>query len=222
MKTVRRVSTRAYTVVLKQSLYEVRRSVTQLKIDCSRLDRLSNPVMAAFVAIQDPNQFRQLRESQLRTIVGRCLENSLNDVKLSKEEKEEEFISLCNLLNVCNTLKNKNESIRLLTFLLETKCFESEHFLRSELLSAIAAFVAHAKWKSFLKFHSSIATKLKAGDEKRWLTFQNLLTHHLLKQNNPSWDSIAVQFFEKVCSKIKFPSADYHFSSESSKCLSSI
>jgi len=79
--------------------------------------------MAAFVAIQDPNQFRQLRESQLRTIVDRCLENSLVDVKLSKEEKEEKFISLCNPLNVCNTLKNKNESIRVSTFLLGTQMF---------------------------------------------------------------------------------------------------
>ena len=208
LKTVRNHLKRAYTIVLKQSLYEVRRSVTQLKIDCSRLDKPSNPVIAAFVAVNESNEFRQSRESDLRTIVAHRLENSLDDVKLSKDEVEEEFISLCDLLSVCNTLKNKTESIRVSNFLLESKCFDSQLFLRSELLSAMAAFAPHGQWKSFRKFYLSIATKLKAGDTNRWLTFQNFLTYHLLKLNDPSSNSAALGIFHGVFSKINSPASE--------------
>ena len=67
----------------------------------------------------------------------------MNKVKKAKEEMEEEFIGFCDLLNVCNNLRQKLMALRILNRFLATKCFDSKFFIRPELLTAMAAFLSY-------------------------------------------------------------------------------
>ena len=194
-----------------------RRSVAQLRIDCSRLETPLHLLIGASTSVVDLCQLRQLRESQLNKFVDCCLKISLDDLKLSKQEVEEEFISFCELLNVCNKLLN-NEKITVLLFnrFLASKCFGSDYLIRPELLAEIASSTNRF---GFYPLFSSLPLYMER--EKEWrATFQILLSYHLLKLRTMR-NYTAAGIFNQTCSVIIFPSGA---TSESvvTQCISTI
>ena len=196
-KTIRSQLRRRLNILLKRSLYEVRRSTSQLKIDCSRLRAPLNLVIGASTSVVDLHQLRQLRASQLCDVVRPI--NSRIGLKFSKEEMEEEFIGFCDLLNVCNNLRQKLMALRILNRFLATKCFDSKFFIRPELLTAMAAFLTHAGEKCFGEIIDSIRTRYIGSEEGGELSFEIHLAYNLLKLNKSSCNYAAENIFKKIC-----------------------
>jgi hypothetical protein len=205
LKTVRSQLQRTLNTLLKRSLYQVRRSVSQLKIDCSRLVTPLHLVIGASTSVVNLNQLHKLRESQLNKIIDWYIHNSLDGIELSKEELEENFISFCDLLNVCNNLNQQKKAWYMFNHFLATKSFGSDFLIRPELLSVMAAFQTYMDENYFRKFFNSIRARYIEREEEGWVTFKILLTYHLLQQNNSTCNATATQIFKAFCYSIKFP-----------------
>ena len=224
LKNVRGKLKRTFEILLKRRRYEFRQSVSYLKSVVSRLDRPYHPFVAEKLSFEDVEELRQLRTSQLRDVVDLRLKIPLHWNQLSSEEAEEEFVCMCNLIELCNKLESKDEVLRLIGYYTGADASPvKKYWFRPELLSVLAGFVIIAGWKEFANCYLSI----KRCFIKKLDTLQFLigLTNEMLLLNIlPQGDDTAAEVFDCFTSLIGFPSFEEDSSTEDfkvSKCLDS-
>ena len=192
-------------VLLKQFKSEVHHYLSYLKSACFSVDH--GPVAAPITAFINANlkQTLQTRLEQLGRVVDLFVINPLDRTKLTKEETEKEFLSVCDLIGVCCKLGSKEEAQRVLTFYSSASGDISlNYWLRPEMLSVLADSIASfglSIWSIIINLQ--FEWQFCRNSER--LALEILLVNELLKRNSPEFNNAAVEIFRTFCIDVNFP-----------------
>ena len=194
LKSVRAQLERTCAILEKRHRFDIRQSVLHLMALSSRLVHSSHPFSKA-----SPSDHSHLRESlglRLHMVIDQLRNPFNNTLQLSPEEVEKQFISLCHLLEVSNSLGSEEHAKRVIRRLLSTDVTKMKHWFRSKLLSAFAGFVSVEGWSlTIRKQLSSIKRQL---DSKDYLSFSFLFVNELLKTKKQTCNKAAVEIFKRL------------------------
>ena len=197
LKSGREQLKRTRNILLHRKRYEIRQSVAHLKTAIARWESPSTP----FEYSENIVKFRQSKTTKLRVVINfhnKCVKNIEN---LSPEETEEEFITVCDLIEMAGKLASKEQGVCVIQFIVDL--FPKAVWLRDELVSVLASFIASVGWTEFDDTFDSIKNHILEKKNVQKLCIG--LTNELLEKKLLFCENAALNLFEQFLSVIELP-----------------
>jgi len=202
LKAVRGQLKWTFHILVRRNRYDIRQSVSLLE---------STTKSYTYSIINDDkwhdkNLLQLKRVFDLVIVNNPCIENE----KLSEEEAEEEFLSICDLLKMCYRLESKEKGMRVLTFYFSVYGPENKNSIRPEFLSKLAKFIIFADdWANFMSkfvFDNFIHPHFQRKFRTNGLQLSIVLIQQLMRKYKKFNSHVAViDIFNNLCINI-FPS----------------
>lgn len=205
---VREEMKRRYHIFLKRDRHEIRQSISYLMGLVSRLYSSFHLFAGSSPSAEDLVKLRRTAVSKLRIVINiitlHSHENPLKRKSAPKEEAEEELLNWCNIIALCNKVESKSDGFKVISHLVYNVA--KRFWLRPELLSAVAGFIAFAGWEEFVRCYDDLKYRLtfRVQSKSIVLGFFIGLTNELLQKNQRNCDEAAIKVFESFCSTINF------------------